>query len=459
MPLASNLSHTPSISSPISVFPKPTPAASAGKWDNCDWNFAGQLQELRQAYSAQGSAVSVNFRKLVPLHSGVDRATHLIHSYPAKLIASIPIFFLNARAQRVGTLYDPFCGSGTTLLEGVLAGWNVAGADANPLARLISRVKLQPLDINETLDEATRILKPRSRSAKIDFSPVVDVNRWFSEAAQKQLGQLQARISSVRDESQRQFLEVCLSSCIRKLSYADPRLSVPVRLKEGDLRLAKVDNLSTFALFERAVLTNLRRVAALQGLAPYRLRPVIVEDARIGIPENSVDLIMTSPPYAGAQKYIRSSSLSLGWLGLAPDAKLRNLERLNIGREHFQKSDYTKRPILNNPSSAQPVINNIYSVNPARAFIASTYLDEMYSALVKSVASLKSGGHFVIIIGNNLVCGMEFDTRTYLKEMLISLGMLLDLELVDDIRSRGLMTKRNKTAGIIAQEHVLMFRK
>src|SRR5712664_2835796 len=57
---------------------------------------------------------------------------------------------------------------------------------------------------------------------------------------------------------------------------------------------------------------------------------------------SSVDLIITSPPYLGAQKYVRATSLTLGWLSLVPSTKLRKLEDLSIGREHFRKRDYSE---------------------------------------------------------------------------------------------------------------------
>ena len=85
----------------------------------------------------------VNFREKVSFRSGVDRATHLLHSYPAKLLVNIPYYYLNDPAYCApgSTVADPFCGSGTVLVEGLLRGCNVVGADTNPLARMITRAK------------------------------------------------------------------------------------------------------------------------------------------------------------------------------------------------------------------------------------------------------------------------------------------------------------------------------
>ena len=65
----------------------------------------------------------------------------------------------------------------------------------------------------------------------------------------------------------------------------------------------------------------------------------------------------------------------------------------------------------------------------------------------------------VIVIGNNTVCGQNFDTQDYLTTYLESKGMRLQFKLIDDIKSYGLMTKRNKTADMITREWVLVFKK
>src|SRR5438552_14543498 len=96
-------------------------------------NYDEVLASLEREYDS-GQPVKVDFRKLVGVGSGVDRFTHLIHPYPAKLLLNIPQFFLNC--SRLGgpgqVVYDPFCGSGTVLLEGLVSGWKILGSDSNP---------------------------------------------------------------------------------------------------------------------------------------------------------------------------------------------------------------------------------------------------------------------------------------------------------------------------------------
>lgn len=432
--------------------------------ENKPWEFDEQYRLLCEQYVESGQPITVNFRELVPVAAGADRATHLIHPYPAKLLVNIPLFFANCSqlSKQGDTILDPFCGTGTVLLEAVLAGRRAVGADSNPLARLISKVKLNPLDTTQVKRSIYAVLE-RSKSIRpAEFSAVVDVDRWYSRKTATALGKLLAAIDASRNEPVREFLKVAFSSCVKRVSYADPRLSVPVRLKP-DKAPDALSAPEVRAVFERIALANLGRLSAFKQMLANVAEPspaCIDDDAR-HLNQTSGDLaslVITSPPYTSAQKYIRASTLSLGWLGLAPDDLLRNLERLNIGREHFSKQDY-KSPPSTCLFSAQPAIDRIWKVNPLRAHIASTYLDEMHAALKSACARLKPNGHFVLVIGDNTVCRETFSTSAYLSEILTSFGLTKQLELVDHIRSRGLMTKRNKTAGMIGQEHIHVFRK
>lgn len=416
--------------------------------------FMEAFSHLDEIYKRTGRPIEVDFRKLVRLHSGADRSTHLIHSYPAKLLPNIPIFFLNSGLLTASNsvVYDPFCGTGTVLLEAILAGHQALGADANPIARKIARAKTTSSSGVELREALSDVLIRAELIDPIQFSPVVDVNKWFTEKARRDLGKILAAIGFVENLTVREFLEVSFSQSVRRCSLADPRMSVPVRRKDTCF-----EESDPAGIFERVALNNIRR---LEGL-PKRSSPShIGHDARHPLPSGfgSVDMIITSPPYAGAQKYIRASSLSLGWLGLAPENKLRELERLNIGREHLTAAE---RQICwrNEPFDLRIELDKVNAINPTRACIFANYISDMREALKASLDTLKKGGTFVLVIGDNSVCGLPVRTSKYIKSIILQENFDVILEVVDAIKSRGLMTKRNKTAGIISHEHVIVFRK
>nr|WP_294512793.1 hypothetical protein [uncultured Rhodopila sp.] len=431
------------------------------------------LRAMMTQFGRTGRPIEVDFLKLAGFRSGTDRATHLLHPYPAKLLLNIPYFFLRCPmvAPKAARLLDPFCGSGTVLLEGRLAGMEVAGADSNPLARLISSAKSTPLNaatVRQQLDEIVR----RSASVAADIPDVVNRAYWFSDAVSEQLGKLRAAIGLSVTEDTRDFYLACFSVCVRKASRADPRLSVPVRINPNRAGIygangAKViqkfeslDGLDVVEVFRGIVSQNLKRAELVKWpKGSSTRRPDIYHDARsMPVQDGCFDVVITSPPYVGAQKYIRASSLSLGWLGLTPGAKLRIYDVLSIGREHLM---HTESASLSKTmcASADTILASIQTKNPTRARIAHRYIQEMTEAIAETHRVIRAGGYLVLVVGPNSIAGHEFNTPEYLRTVAEQAGFRTRLHLVDHIRSRGLMTKRNKTAGMIAQESVWLFQR
>jgi DNA modification methylase len=422
--------------------------------------------------SGSPMATEVDFLELFPDKSGKERATHLLHPYPAKLIRNIPRFFFSLEnfIPSRSSVLDPFCGSGTVLLEAQLSGHNAVGADSNPLARLIAMAKLAPPRVDDARTQLAQVID-RARGAVEDVPDVVNIDYWFGSRVKHELGRLRAALLDVcGDPLSNPFMWVCFSSCVRRVSLADPRISVPVRINparaerygaKGDQVLQKLERLKTIdvlQVFRQVSSANIRRIE--RTIFPDDVhKPAMFEDARIiGVADGSLDVVMTSPPYVGAQKYIRASSLCLGWLGLSPKGRLRPFERLSIGREHldsYEASGHLETGFAN----IDDLLERIASINQLRARIAFTYFMEMHSALKEIHRVLRIGGKLILVVGPNMVAGFEFDAPTFLATAVESLGMRADIHLVDTIASRGLMTKRNKTAGTIAQESVYVFTK
>lgn len=431
-------------------------------------------------YSRNKKPIEVSFKSKLKHLSSTDRYTHLIHTYPAKLLMHIPYFFLNNSffSKRGDYVLDPFCGTGTVLLESILANRKALGADANPLARLIANVKTEEQNEKELKKYLTRILYRSKNYKNAPIPEVVNIDHWFPKKTQKNLAKLLKAIKGLRDEKIRSFFLVCFSNCVKKVSYADPRISVPVKINPERFKtdnnrytqtkeyLAKIEKADVFEKFKNIALLNISRLENLNKEAKKYKAKVISNDARKltinlksnkKLKDNSVQLIITSPPYAGAQKYIRSSSLNLGWTEMADAFELLELDKKNIGRESYRTNELEIK--LTGIDKADALIKKIVVIDKMRAKIIAQYLIEMKSAINESIRVLKKDGYFVLIVGNNKVCNKEFNTQQYLTEVIEKKGLKLVFKLIDDIKSYGLMTKRNKTADIISREWVLVFKK
>lgn len=439
------------------------------------------FDEYRKEYREKEEPIPVNFRELVSHLNNKERFTHLIHSYPAKLLCNIPYFFLSNTefCPLEGIVLDPFCGTGTVLLEAALSGRSAWGADANPLAVLISKVKTTYIPKENLLKALSTILNRAERSRE-SYSADGMIEGWFSESTITQLYRLQLSIEKVKSENQKNFFLLCFSNLIRKVSYADPTIAVPVhlnphRFSEGSerreaatFRLETLKAVDVYDKFESICRLNIERVNSLKGNKSLRLAEVVSNDARRltrhyskeeMIQDGTVDLVLTSPPYAGAQKYIRASRLNLYWLGTKDASVIRSINDKNIGREDYHKEEYSKE-FITGIEAADDVLKELYKRGKKeRACIVGNYLNEMKVALDESYRVLKKNGYMVIIIGNNTVCGLSFNTQDYLTTYLQSKGMQLEFKLIDDIKSYGLMTKRNKTANKISSEWVIVLKK
>jgi DNA modification methylase len=439
------------------------------------------IKKFIEDFSIKPIAIEVSFRKLLPELKNIDRYTHLIHTYPAKLLVHIPYFFLNNSvfSKIDDNVLDPFNGSGTVLLESIISGRNGFGADANPLARLITEVKIKQLDTKNLAKIVKTVITNAIESEESIIPDVVNCDFWFPAKTKYQLAKLLTAINKIEDEPTKKFMLISFSNCVKKVSYADQRISVPVKLKPQRYengskefikiieRLKYLESINVFDKFSSIANENIERFKVLEKVNFNGSKAKIIStDARrltVGINEEalledeSIQLVITSPPYAGAQKYIRASSLNLGWTQLAKVEELLQLDRKNIGRENYRKSEINIT--TTGIATADELIENVFKIKPERANIVCNYILEMKDAFNEIIRVLKKDGYLVLIVGNNKICNKEFNTQEYFTEYIVSQGLELQFKLIDDIKSYGLMTKRNKTADIISREWILVFKK
>ncbi len=429
-------------------------------------------EELRSRYFSTGEAVEVDFRKIADWVKLGDQLTHQIHPYPAKLLPHIANFFVNAKVLRGSgsAVLDPFCGSGTVALEASLTGATPYVADVNPLALLVTKVKTTAFDtceLEETLDLLLSRIKRLKTAPEI---PVVNSQLWYSPERKKSLELIARAVKELSNDDHRDFFRVCLSVAAKKMSYADPAISVPVKLKTKEKfsektnkriqeRLDWVDSASTVAEFAKVCLLNIERVEITNRFNKDRKVAIVLSnDAKNLQCSLSIPLTVTSPPYGSAQKYIRASSLSLNWLELSAPDCLTKLEDMSIGREHAPLRNRTRNsaPL---PDEYEDLLIRIRKINETRYQITKSYLCEMREALLEISRVTAHGGHIALIVGNNSICNETLRNDLFAIRILCDAGLQVETSLIDHIKSRGLMTKRNKTASLISRESVVVFSK
>lgn len=404
----------------------------------------------------------VSFRELCPEMVGTRFSTHRLYSYPAQLIPQIPYYFLKEIPKTNGnsTVLDPFCGTGTVLVEAMHSGRASLGVEVNPVTALVAKVKTTPMAVPKLEENLRQITNLYKSIKKIEYQKpsFENLEFWFTEKTINKLQRIKYCIDTLKSEDNDtyDFFKACFASIIKDVSRADPRIYVPVLPRKG-LRKRKKD---AWTLFRFRAECNIKSMRKFLILAKSKVKnsQVICEDfMKVKRDWEGIDLIITSPPYISAQKYVRSTRLEAYWLGFTKEKQLDTSKR-TIGSERITKSDYQKiRHVGINDLDS--LVDEIHALDPVRAGIVNKYFHDMRKAIQKMYNVLNSGGKCVIVIGNNTAKGREVKTSEFIKSLSKETGFCVEKIMVDKILSRGLMTKRNRTAGLIENEWIITLRK
>ncbi len=247
---------------------------------------------------------------------------HGFHTYPARMHPVTAARLVRAFVPARGTVLDPFCGSGTVLVEAMLAARDALGTDLNPLAVRLARCKTRPRsaeDLEQLLLAARDCAafadeRRKARAGATRRLPEEDV-AVFDPHVLLELDSLRAAIERLSAEP-RAGLSLVLSALLVKLSRkrGDTTDEVaPRRIAAG----------YTAKLFVKKTEELARRIDEMRRLLP-RPTPhadVAVDDATRmrslqASPRPHVDAIVTSPPYVGTYDYVAHHAIRLRWLGL-----------------------------------------------------------------------------------------------------------------------------------------------
>jgi len=323
--------------------------------------------------------------------------------------------------KNAGFVLDPMCGSGTTLVEARLLGRDSLGIDIDPLARLLTRVKVTALDEFELLSAKKSLIENLAEdfapgpcaqgSSALKGAPAVAlpeyldkdwVTYWFLRPVASELSLVKRRIDEEKDQALREFFYVCFSSiiltkgssgvsCARDLAHSRPHRVLPAR-KPNVLKI----------FMERLESMTKRMIEYNKACHKEVMAEIIGQDARhIPLADQSVDLIVTSPPYATAIDYLRAHKFSLYWLGFDPNI-LSIFERQGyIGTEKVPKEDCQRR--LETPLGhpvADRTLRQIAEKDVKRAGILHKYFEDMRLVIGEMYRVLKKRKYCWIVIGD-----------------------------------------------------------
>jgi site-specific DNA-methyltransferase (cytosine-N4-specific) len=416
-------------------------------------------------------------------------SAHGLHQYRGKFNPQVVRAIGNLFALGHGAwVLDPFCGSGTTLLEGAHIGWNAVGIDMNPLATLIANAKIAAFNANPVL------LQRAADSLIAHLDPIPDgsdwrnhlpepdyLEKWFRVPVLKQIWAILRVIAQIAPPALQDVFRVVLSDLIRDVSLQDP----------GDLRIRRrkdaAENYPVVEMFVDAI--RIRIESVLRARHHVRPKNGLTQVAVLGDTRNAekslefllksrmtegFDVAITSPPYATAMPYLDTQRLSLALLGMIGSRQLRHNEQMLIGNREIQDKERGKlewQISANGADLPDAVIgfcrrllklanyrNHGFRRRNLPALVYK-YLADMAIMFSSVIKVIRAKGRYALLIGRNSteLRGEEIliDTPKLLAEVAESRGWSLEETLAFDTYHRFDVHQSNS----IREEILLVLRK
>ncbi len=382
--------------------------------------------------------------------------THGIHNYPAMFIPQVARRLLETYSKKGDTICDIFCGSGTALVESKILGRNAYGIDLNPLAIFLARVKTTPINPQKLTKEYFNLL---NRLEKIKDCDVASPNFnnldfWFKEKVILKLAKLKKAILEIENKTIRNFFMVAFSGTVRHSSNTKTGEFKLVRIKKEKL---DKHNPNVFSIFRKKIEANIASMGKFYKNAKKNSQVKIIfgdSSKDNDIKENSIDCIVTSPPYGDSRTtvaYGQFSRLSAQWIDIFDNPNdASGIDKKLLGGKptktlsHLLSSNY-----LNN------ALNKIAKQDETRARDVLSFYIGLNDCLKRAYRILKSKKYFCLVVGNRLVKQVRIPTDFIVAELGKEIGFTCENIFVRNIPGKRMPLKNSPTNTVGKMENTM----
>ena len=395
----------------------------------------------------------------------VQQWTHGYHKYPAKFLPNLVSKLIEKYSKKDDLIVDVFAGCGTTLVEAKIHGRKSIGVDVNPVAKLITDAKIRPINPNK-LKKAYNELFSKvdlfSESIVENIPEHKKIDYWFTNDNKIKIAYLYQCISDVDNKRIRIFFLCALSNILKNCSrwlqsstkpQIDPDKNIP-------------DPFNTFKVHAKSMVKkNNSFYERLKELGFLNTScKILLKDARkTGIEDNSVDIIITSPPYVTSYEYADLHQLTGYWYEYFSDIRLF--------RKRFIGTFYSLNEDINtNSKIAQEIVLKLNNIHKRTAKEVANYFDDLFKVVKESKRILKKGGHICLVIGNTKNKDIPVSSAEVLTELLLQQNLKIveiikrsiPYKLIPTIRdNKGRFTKLSNKNSILAypDEYIIIAKK
>jgi len=356
--------------------------------------------------------------------SDTKYSNHGFHTYPAMMIPQIARRLIKTYGKDAKVLLDPFMGSGTAVLEATLhQNFEKAyGIDINPLAILISKVKTTPIKSDILSNEYTKLIAKcvqdlyaiNIEKKEIETPNFFNIDFWFKPQVIKELTVIRNNIELIEDPKIKNFFYIAFSETVRNVSNTR---NSEYKLYRMNQEMLSKHNPNVLGSFEVKTKNNIAKMGkyVIESNKNCKVK-IFSEDSRYktSIPDQEVDLIVTSPPYGDSRTtvaYGQFSRLALQWIGYEKE------EVMGIDKESLGGIPSKDLTVTIDSPSLKDTIEKISNIDAERARdVLSFYLD--FDMCVKELHRVtKEGAFLCFVVGNRTVKGIQIPTDDIIVEM------------------------------------------
>jgi len=263
--------------------------------------------------------------------------THGFHPYPAKYTPQMVQEHLYKNCKKGDVLLDPFCGSGTTIVEGVINGIHSVGIDLNPIACIITKAKTNRYKITDIRQIYNFIDRVKTSNQTLTESVIIhdfpNKSHWFQDNVCLELSKLKLLISSIEESSIKDLLHCAFSKIIVKVSNQDSEVryvAVNKNIPDGYVINLFIETLYTYiSSLDPVKYADIADATIIKGDTLTALRQ---------FEDDYFDFVMTSPPYINTFDYYLYHKLRMFWL----DYDFKPVRKQEIGNHHrIDRKDFT----------------------------------------------------------------------------------------------------------------------
>lgn len=486
----------------------PLPAASAehladrlAYWESVDtveriWT--RQIKREATTYLVRNGINPSELLKLLPFETStmpipnrrcLRYGPHDIHDYRGKFFPQLVKALSNVSELPSGSvILDPMCGSGTTLVEANLAGYEALGLDLNPLSVLISQTKCAILRVApkviieeyERIREALLVPRQRSQGSPLPYLnslPKGDqryLTSWFAPHVLTDLDFIARLLTTIPQSAIRDLFWLCLSDILRPVSWQ----------KTDDLRVRRevkpggdIDVVAAYLAQLGKTVGHVVGILLEEEHTQYKEFRVVHADARqvskvFEAYRGRVGAVITSPPYATALPYLDTDRLSLCYLKLLPRDTHRAAEYQMIGNREITPTLRAKlwgQYLQSRSSLPREVCRLIDEVDDTYEMadvgfrrknlpaLLGKYFFDMTNVLQGVSELVKRDGHVFVVVGDNhtVADGKRISIET--AKLIESIGETVGLKAVETIPMDMLTPRDIFKRNSVSSEHIVHF--